>query len=102
MATGTDNPIEEATLSTIDTRTASMKAKDDRVVMSSGDEIRSTDDDALAQPAPHRTLGRARNSTPIDCIVRVKAGKLAKEAAVGKLLKYSEKLPAEKLPAFYL
>ena len=32
----------------------------------------------------------------IPSIARVKAGKLAKEAAAGKLLKSSEKLPATK------
>ena len=98
MATKADDHIEDPTLSTADTKTAAaINVSNDRRVMSSGDEIRSTDDDTLP---PLRTSCRVTrtsfNSCKLDCIARVKAGKHAKEAAAGKVLKSSDKLPASK------
>ena len=97
MATKADDLVE-TTFSTADSKVAAVNVTNDRRVMSSGDEIRSTDDDSLAHPTPLRTSGRAARPSisTFNCIARVKAGKLAKEAAVGKLLKSSEKLPASK------
>ena len=96
MATKADDHVE-TTLSTVDSKTASINLADENIVLSSGDEIRSTDDDALAQPAPLRTSGRGSGRAAHNSIgtYRFKAGKVAKEAAAGKLLK-TEKLPATK------
>ena len=101
MAALNEDENMETTLSTID-QTASINVQM-RNVMSSGDEIRSTDDDIIAaQPTPLRTSlrDRGRNNSlhklHVDCVARVKAGKLAKETAVTRLLKSSEKSPTSK------
>ena len=95
MATKADDQIEDSTTSTVDSKTASSNETNDRRVMSSGDEIRSTDDDTEAQPTPPHTAGQVARTNislcQLDCIARVEAGKLAKEAAAGTLLKSSEK-----------
>ena len=88
---------DETTFSSVDKAFMHLQVPAERV-MSSGDDIRSTDDDTLeAQVTPIRTLGRDhRTRIALDCVARVKAGKNAKELAAGKLLKSTEKLPTSK------